>query len=128
MVEIIFPEFIQDLPEADLPVTGIRGWLLNSEKGQVLFILADEKTVIPGHKHCDQWGIVIDGEMELTIGDKTAIYQQGDSYFIPAGTIHEAILHKGFRALDFFSNRDHYRTIVQNRVDLAENYGKWLLV
>ncbi|UCE05640.1 MAG: hypothetical protein JSW07_18900, partial [bacterium] len=63
-----FPEFIQNLPEADLPVDGIRGWLLNSENGQVLFLKVDEEAIISEHKHGDQWGIVIEGEMELTIG------------------------------------------------------------
>ncbi|MBN2244761.1 MAG: cupin domain-containing protein [Candidatus Aminicenantes bacterium] len=105
-----FPEFIQNLPEANLPVDTVRGWLLNGENGQVLFIQADETTKIPEHKHGDQWGIVVAGEIELTIGDKTAIYHQGDSYNIPAGTPHKAVLHKGFCALDIFADKDRYRT------------------
>jgi len=105
-----FPEFIQNLPEADLPVANIRGWLLNGENGQVLFIQADETTKIPEHKHGDQWGIVVAGEIELTIGDKTGIYRQGDSYNIPAGISHKAVLHKGFRALDIFADKDRYQT------------------
>jgi quercetin dioxygenase-like cupin family protein len=105
-----FPEFIENLPRADLPVEGIRGWLLNGENGQLLFLRADQKTIIPEHKHGDQWGIVIEGEVELTIGGKTATYRQGDSYFIPAGTLHKAVLYKGFRALDYFADKDRYQT------------------
>jgi mannose-6-phosphate isomerase-like protein (cupin superfamily) len=104
-----FPEFIQNLPEADLPLSGVRGWLLNGEKGQVLFIQADEKTLLPSHKHGNQWGIVVDGEMELTIGNETGRYHKGDSYYMPAGTPHKAVLYKGFRALDFFEDRDRYQ-------------------
>ena len=95
-----FPEFIQKLHEADLPIDGIRGWLQNGENGQVLFLQTDQKTILPQHKHGDQWGIVIEGEMDFTIGDRTETYRQGDSYFIPARTMHGAILYmpeSGFR-------------------------------
>jgi quercetin dioxygenase-like cupin family protein len=104
----LFPAFIKNLPEADLPVEGIRGWLLNGENGQVLFIVAEEETLLPEHSHGDQWGIVIDGEMKLTIGGKTEQFSQGDSYFIPAGTLHGGILYKGFRALDYFADKNRY--------------------
>ena len=123
-----FPEFIQNLSEADLPLTGARGWLVNSENGQVLFILAIAQTLLPEHKHGDQWGIVVDGEMELTIGERTDIYRKGDSYFIPAGTTHKAVLYKGLRALDFFADRDRYQTRVKNQIDISEHYKNWILV
>jgi quercetin dioxygenase-like cupin family protein len=109
MKKSTFPEFIKNLPEADLPVAGIRGWLLNSENGQLLFLQADETIRLPEHTHGDQWGIVVDGKMELTIGEKTNAYGQGDSYFIPAETPHKATLYKGFRVLDFFADKDRYR-------------------
>lgn len=105
-----FPEFIQRLPEADLPVQGIRGWLVQSENGQVMFLIAEQQVQIPPHSHGDQWGIVIDGQMELTIGDKTETFRQGDSYFIAAGTVHQAILYQGFRALDYFADKNRYKT------------------
>ncbi len=104
-----FPEFVQNLPQADLPVAGIRGWLLLSEQGQVLFLQADQQVQIPPHRHGDQWGIVIEGEMQLAIGEKTTTFRQGDSYYIPAGTEHKAILYKGFRVLDFFADKNRYK-------------------
>ena len=103
-----FPEFIKNLPEADLPVDGCRGWLVQSENGQVMFLTAEQQVKIPPHNHGDQWGFVIEGQMELTIGERTGTYRQGDSYFIPAGTMHKAILHKGFRALDYFADKNRY--------------------
>ena len=106
----IFPEFITNLPEADLPVEGARAWLVQGENGQVMFLIAEQQIQIPAHSHGDQWGIVIDGKMELTIGEKTDTYHQGDSYFIPAGTMHKAILNKGFRVLDYFADKDRYKT------------------
>jgi mannose-6-phosphate isomerase-like protein (cupin superfamily) len=104
-----FPDFVCGLPEADLPFEGLRGWLLQSEGGQVLFLEADVDAEVTEHSHGDQWGIVVDGEMELTIGGETAIYRRGDSYCIPAGVEHGARLFAGFRALDYFKDRDRYR-------------------
>lgn len=105
----MFPEFVQRLPEADLPVAGLRGWLLQSEDGQMLFMEAGAEARVPEHAHGDQWGIVVDGSMELTIGGVTRTFARGDSYFIPGGTRHAAVLHPGFRAIDFFADRDRYR-------------------
>jgi len=105
-----FPEFIKNLPQADIPIEGITGWLQNGEHGQVLFLQTDRKITVPEHSHGDQWGIVIDGEMELTIAGETKKYVQGDSYFIPAGTMHGAVLYKDFRALDHFADKERYKT------------------
>lgn len=83
-----FPAFVRSLPEADLPFDGLRGWLLQSDSGQVLFNESDIEVSVPEHAHGDQWGVVINGKIELTIGDQTRMYSRGDTYFIPAGTPH----------------------------------------
>ena len=104
-----FPDFVRLLPEADLPFDGLRGWLLQSESGQVVFMEADVDVIVPTHSHGDQWGVVIEGEIDLTVGDDHQTYTAGDTYFIPGGTPHHARIHSGFRALDFFADRDRYR-------------------
>ena len=104
-----FPEFVRNLPRANLPLEDLKGWLLLGKDGQVLLLQVDQEQSLPEHEHGDQWGIVIDGEMELTVAEKTDTYRRGDSYFIPAGTPHKAILRAGFRALDLFADRDRYR-------------------
>ena len=104
-----FPAFVRSLPEADLPFEGLRGWLLQSESGQILFNESDIEVSVPEHSHGNQWGIVIDGKIELTVGDQTRTYSHGDTYFIAAGTAHRARIHPGFRALDYFADRNRYR-------------------
>lgn len=104
-----FPSFVRSLSEADLPFEGLRGWLLQSESGQVLFSESDIEVSVPDHSHGNQWGAVIDGKIEMTIGGQTTIYSCGDTYFIPAGTAHRARIYPGFRAVDYFADRDRYR-------------------
>lgn len=104
-----FPAFVRSLPEADLPFEGLRGWLLQSESGQVLFNESDIEVTVPEHSHGDQYGIVIDGKIDLTFGGRTRTFGRGDSYFIPRGTVHRALIRPGFRAVDYFADRDRYR-------------------
>ncbi len=104
-----FPPFVRALPEADLPVAGLRGWLLGGDGGQVLFLEAVESVLVPEHAHGDQWGIVVEGRIDLTIGGETKTLAAGDSYAIPAGTPHGARLFAGCRAVDLFADRDRYR-------------------
>lgn len=109
-----FPAFVRRLPEADLPFAGLHGWLLQSEAGQVLFNESDTALTVPEHSHGDQWGFVIDGKIDLTIGDHLHAFSRGDNYFIPAGTPHRAQLYPGFRAVDYFADRNRYRVRSQH--------------
>lgn len=105
-----WPDFVCALPEAELPFAGLRGWLLQSDAGQVLFMEADGEVIVAEHSHGNQWGVVIDGTIDLTIGDVTRTYAKGETYVIPGGTLHRARIHAGFQAIDYFVDRDRYRT------------------
>ena len=104
-----FPDFVRKLPRADLPFAGLRGWLLQGDSGQLLFNESDVEVSVPEHSHGSQWGTVIDGEIELTIDGQLHTYRRGDSYLIPAGTPHSARIPPGFRAVDYFEEKDRYR-------------------
>lgn len=109
-----FPKFIQDLAQAELPYEGLRGWIMQSESGQVFFNESDVKLVIPVHTHGDQWGIVMDGMTEITIGGVKNSLIKGDSYYIPANTPHSAVIYPGFKAVDCFAEKDRYKVHSSN--------------
>ncbi|MBT3220926.1 MAG: cupin domain-containing protein [Proteobacteria bacterium] len=92
-------------------MAGVRGWLSQSSDHQVVFFEIDPIGTVPLHKHGEQWGIVIEGEMELTIGSETHRYEPGDSYHIPAGVEHGARFLSHFRAIDVFADRDRYTSV-----------------
>jgi quercetin dioxygenase-like cupin family protein len=104
-----FPELITRLPEADIPIDGVRGWIVQGRDQQVVFFDIDPIGEIPPHSHGEQWGIVVEGEMELTIGGETRRHGPGDSYHIPAGVVHGAKFLSHFRAIDVFADADRYR-------------------
>jgi quercetin dioxygenase-like cupin family protein len=67
--------------------------------------------VVPPHSHCAQWGMVIDGEMKLTIGDETKVYRKGDWYYIPAGIVHSATFLTRVFVIDVFDDPERYKAI-----------------
>lgn len=105
-----FPQVITNLPEAELPFEGVRGWIAQGETHQLVFFEMERTAQVPGHSHdYAQWGVVLEGEMELTIGEDARVYGPGDDYVIPAGVTHSARFLSRARVLDFFSERARYR-------------------
>lgn len=104
-----FPEFIQTLPEVDLPFDGVSGWLLQGETRQVVFLKCHQLTDVPAHSHRSQWELVIDGEVELRMEGKAQVHRAGDSFYIPEGVEHGATIQPGYRAIIFFDQTDRYQ-------------------
>ena len=104
-----YAEMIIRLPEVDVHVTGVRGWLSQGKDHQIVFFAIDPAIDIPLHSHGEQWGIVVEGELDLTIGGQTKRYRAGDSYHIPAGVEHGARILTRFRAIDVFADADRYK-------------------
>jgi quercetin dioxygenase-like cupin family protein len=76
--------------------------------GLVVFFEIQPGTHLPAHAHCFQWGIVIDGEIDLTIGEETRTYRKGDTYVIPEGVTHSGRIPYGCLAMDYFSDPMRY--------------------
>ena len=109
MSESVWPSLITRLPEADIPFKGVRGWISQAANQQVVFFDIEPIGEVAPHSHGDQWGIVVEGEMDLTIGGETQTYRKGDSYFIPAGVVHTASFRTRFHAIDVFADTERYK-------------------
>ena len=62
-----FPEPIRSLPEADIPLAGVRAYLSQAETHQILFMEFEEDVRVPEHAHGAQWAVVLEGQIELVI-------------------------------------------------------------
>lgn len=105
------PEIITGLPEIELPFppTTVKTSAMKSDKGLLVFFQILKDVDLPPHSHKGQWGTVIDGQIELTIGGETRRYGPGDSYNIPAGVVHSGRLPAGAKMIDFFEEPDRYK-------------------
>ncbi len=105
----VYPELIRNLPEVDVPFDGIRGWLMSGDQRQVVFFDIQPVGTVPPHSHCAQWGIMLEGEMSLTIGGKVNRFKKGDWYYIPEGVEHSATFHSRVNVIDVFDAPDRYK-------------------
>lgn len=105
----VYPDMIRGLPEIDVPFGGVRGWLMQAGERQVAFFDIEPVGEVPAHSHGAQWGIVVEGEMELTIGEETKVYRKGDSYFIPEGVVHSANFLTRVNVIDVFDEPDRWK-------------------
>ncbi len=110
-MSITFPEPISNLPKADIPIEGLKAFLSQGEGHQILFMEFSEDIEVPEHTHESQWGVVLEGESELTIDRIPHVFKKGDSYFIPTGTPHSAKIYAGYADVTFFDQSDRYKVI-----------------
>ncbi|HLP58125.1 MAG TPA: cupin domain-containing protein [Candidatus Deferrimicrobium sp.] len=106
----IFPGPILNLPEADIPLKGIHARLSQGAEHQIVFMEFSEDVELPPHSHESQWGMVIAGQIDLTIGGIKHTFSKGDHYFIPKGVEHSAKIYAGYADITFFNQKDRYKT------------------
>jgi quercetin dioxygenase-like cupin family protein len=105
-----FPEVITLLPEADIQFKGVRAWILQGDRQQLVFFEMESSAQVPEHCHdYSQWGIVIEGKMQLIIEGKARLCMKGDEYVIPANARHYARFFTKSRVIDFFSEKNRYK-------------------
>ena len=107
--EEFFPDMITSLPEADIPIEGLHSYLFQGQTQQFVFMSFENDVEVPEHCHEAQWGVILDGETELTIDGKSSNLTKGDTYSIPKGVKHSARIKKGYKDLTLFNQKDRYK-------------------
>lgn len=104
-----FPPVVTKLPEADIPLKGIKAYLSQGKDQQIIFMEFSEDIDLPEHSHRAQWGFVIDGKLDFKIGDaEIRTYSKGDYYYIPDGARHSGRIYAGLMVMDHFDQPDRY--------------------
>lgn len=107
----IFPEPVLNLPQADIPIKGCTAFLSQSTNHQIIFMTFTEDADLMPHSHKSQWGIVLEGRIDLEIGGVLKAYHKGDRYYIPENTVHSGKIYAGYTDMTFFNQKDRYRPI-----------------
>ena len=106
-----FPKIISSLPKADIPLKGLEAYLLQGDNQQIVFMSFEQEVNMPEHTHNAQAGVVLSGEIELTVNNKTTTYKKGDTYFIPANAPHSAKIKKGYADITLFDQKDRFKKL-----------------
>ncbi len=76
------------------------------------FVHFEPHAFVPPHSHPhEQMGVLLEGEIEFTIGNETKILRKGDCWWVPSNVVHSVRnLDKPSLALDIFHPvRDEYK-------------------
>lgn len=103
-----FPKPILTLPQADIPIRGVKAYLSQAENHQIIFMEFSEDVDLPEHDHESQWGIVLEGRIDLVIEGVKQTYKKGDRYFIPKGVKHSGKIFAGYADMTYFNQKDRY--------------------
>jgi quercetin dioxygenase-like cupin family protein len=64
---------------------------MSGERMMVNWVTIEPQQTVPRHQHeHEQAGLVIEGEIALTIGNETRVLHPGNGYVIPSGLPHAA--------------------------------------
>lgn len=83
--------------------------MLQAPDGIAMFYELPDGAEVPEHAHGAQWGVVLAGRVDFTIGGETTMYERGDTFSIPAGVPHRAVIHPGYAGIDVFADADRYK-------------------
>jgi quercetin dioxygenase-like cupin family protein len=98
-------------PITNLPKTSLAGidvYVHDDGSSQVLFMeLGHERAAVtvPTHTHGVEWGTVIEGEIEMTIGDRVELHPGGTQHLIPAQVPHSFRFVPGTSSIHCFGER-----------------------
>jgi len=104
----IFPEPIQKLAQADIPIDGVTAYVSQSDNHQIIFMQFEKDVDLQEHCHESQWGIVLEGKIDLVIDGIRKTYMKGDRYFIEKGVKHSGRIYSGYADMTFFNQKDRY--------------------
>lgn len=101
-----FPESVRRLPRASL--AGAEVFVHDAGTTQILFIevpAGHPEVVVPTHTHDVEWGVVVEGEIEMTFGDRVERHGAGATHHIPAGRPHSFRFRPGTSSIHYFVER-----------------------
>jgi quercetin dioxygenase-like cupin family protein len=105
-----YPHFIRAFPALDIPFPEdvVEARAIRSDAGLVVFFTFHQDFDLPEHSHKAQWGTLVSGELEMTIGGDTRTYRPGDSWDLPSDVPHSARIKAGAVVIDVFEEPDRY--------------------
>ncbi|MGI0132575.1 MAG: cupin domain-containing protein [Thermoplasmata archaeon] len=101
-----FPPSVHQLPKTQL--AGIDVYIHEDGRTQVLFLelpAGRPEVVVPTHTHDVEWGVVVEGEIAMTIDGHEERHGPGATHLIPARVPHSFRFLPGTASVHYFVER-----------------------
>lgn len=98
-----FPASVRTLPKTQL--AGIDVYVHDDGHTQILFMELGRdraEVVVPTHTHDVEWGIVVEGRIEMTINGRAESHPAGSTHLIPAQVPHSFVFLPGTSSVHYF--------------------------
>ena len=104
-----FPDFIEKLPQGDIPMPGSQAFILQAEKHQVAFLRLEKDIAVPEHAHAAQWEVPLEGTAEVNIAGEVRVYGPGQPFYLGKGVPHSGKVKAPYAAILIFDTPDRYK-------------------
>ena len=103
-------QFLKDMPGHEI-VPGFTGRFVHGKQGTLSFVDIKKGSRLPEHHHIhEQISHVVEGEIEMVIGNETIILKAGSVHVIPSNMPHSAYALTDCKVIDAFTPvRDDYK-------------------
>jgi quercetin dioxygenase-like cupin family protein len=93
-----------NLPQKQI-TDGVTGGVVWGEKLMLSFVKLNPNVTVQSHSHPhEQMGTVLEGKLEVTIGNESKLLKEGDIFLVPSGVEHSVKnMENQTRVLDIFS-------------------------
>lgn len=105
-----YPEFFAHMPKPAVPMPGLIAHTM-SDQAQAIFYEIPEGSAAGEHVNCDEWGLVLSGEVSVTMNGETITYGAGESFFIPDGVPHSVVNHPGVAGITVFDDPERFPVV-----------------
>lgn len=102
--------FIKDV-KGKILAEGLIGRYVHGKNASLGVVEIAKGSIVPLHHHIhEQITYILEGSLEMTIGEETMVLTPGSYYVIPSNVPHSAIAHTDCIAIDIFSPvREEYK-------------------
>ena len=101
-----FPESVHRLPRTKL--AGLDAFVHDRPDSQVVFLEAPAggpEVLVPTHTHDVEWGVVVEGAIEMTIDGQVELHTAGTAHLIASGVPHSFRFRPGTSSVHYFVER-----------------------
>jgi quercetin dioxygenase-like cupin family protein len=103
-------QYLKDIPGHEI-VPGYTGRFVHGEHGTLSFVDIKRGSRLSQHQHVhEQITHILEGELEMVIGDETFVFKAGSVHVIPSNMPHSAYALTDCKVIDAFTPvREDYR-------------------